>query len=356
MEEENISPNELVEEPNEQEAQGEQNRNDSKIISDERNLNKRDTKRNTKSIPVKKSQPTQKRKSRFSPIKTKRINMYIVLNIYCLLLLASLLLSHYVFDEDIQNLFNKEKNYAFLLFIILLVASLIFSGFASFCECLINTHLFGILFFVILNLCNDYCIIYLSSLNESKYFEQFFCALIILVSGSLGLLIITLVVKDEVPAIFILFLFNGLFSFVGGIIICGIYNTVWNIVFSVFAFIISEFNIYSSQYKYGNKQIKKEPMVYSQPFELIISIFKLFYFVVHFLIITIKTCCKAFKSEKRKDKEDSDENINQQNHEEVKIKESREQGAEGEGEGGEEERQDGEEHNGSQLEMNNQPQ
>ena len=354
MEEENVNPNELVEEPNEQEAQGEQNRNDSKIISDERNLNKRDTKRNTKSIPVKKSQPTQKRKKcRFSPIKTKRINMYIVLNIYCLLLLASLLLSHHVFEEDVKNLlFNKEKNYAFLLFIILLVASLIFSGFASFCECLINTHLFGILFFVILNLCNDYCIIYLSSLNESKYFEQFFCALIILVSGSLGLLIITLVVKDEVPALFILFLFNGLFSFVGGIIMCGIYNNVWNIVFSVVAFIISEFNIYSSQYKYGNKQIKKEPMVYSQPFELIISIFKLFYFVVYILIISIKTCCKAFKREKGKVKEDSDESI--KNHEEVKIKESREQGAEGEG--GEEGRQNGEEHNGSQLEMNNQPQ
>ena len=362
--EDNVSPNELVEEPNEQETHVEQNGNTNKIMSDERNLNKTNSQKNTKSqsIPVKKSQTNKKtKKNRFSPIKTKRINMYLVLNIYCILLLTSLLVCHYIFEEKVQNLFNSEQGYAFLLFIIFLVVSLIFSAFASYCECLINTHLFGILFFIILNICVNYCILYLSSINERKYFEQFFCALIILVSGSLGLLIITIVVKDEVPALFILFIFSGLFAFVGGLIICAIYNNIWNIVFSVVAFIISEFNIYSSQYKYGNKQRKKQPMVYSQPFELIISIFKLFYFVLYLIIISIKACCKVCKKEKGKDKEekeDSDENINQQNQDNVIIKENggnqdeAERGGEGE-EGG---REVGEEHNGSKLEMNQQSQ
>lgn len=357
--EENVNPNELVEENHEQDVQNSQDENNNKLPSDERKFSKRDTQRNTKakSLSIRQSRSTYKKsRCRFSPTKQKRINMYLVLTIYCLLLLAALLLSHHVFNDDIHSFLTKDTTFTFLLFIILLVGSLIFSLFASYCECLIKTHLFGILFFIVLNLANDYCIVYLSSLNSNKYFEQFFCGLIILVSGSLGLLIITLVVKDEVPSLFVLFLFSSLFSVVGGLIMCGIYNNFWNIFFSVLAFLISEFNIYSSQYQLGKKKKKKEPMVYSQPFELIISIFKLFYFVLYFVIIIIKSCFKACKSEGEK----GNNTISQQRNESLQTigdggegKGEGEGGREGGREGGEEEGNGelADQQNGSQVEI-----
>ena len=120
-----------------------------------------------------------------------------------------------------------------------------------------------------------------------------------------------------------------------------------NIFFSVIAFLISEFNIYSSQYQFGKKKKKKEPLVYSQPFELIISIFKLFYFVLYLVILAIKSCFKACKSEGEK----GDNNVSQ--HESMQTIEN---GGEGEGEGGREGEAEGngemaDQQNGSQVEI-----
>ena len=118
----------------------------------------------------------------------------------------------------------------------------------------------------------------------------------------------------------------------------------------------NEFNIYSSQYQLGKKKKKKEPMVYSQPFELIISIFKLFYFVLYFVIIIIRSCFKACKSEGEK----GNNTISQQRNESLQTigdggegKGEGEGGREGGREGGEEEGNGelADQQNGSQVEI-----
>lgn len=317
--------NELVKKP--QEKSEDYN---NKSSSDERINYNKDLKEKERSqdLPVKESNSKQKKsKKRFSQEKRKRIGMYSVLTIFCLLLLAGLLISHYYFEEDIKNILSNNKIFYLLLFICLIFGSLILSAFVCCCECFLKTHLFGILFFTILTLAINYCIIYLIVL--ANYFEQLFCSIIILISGSLGLLIITIVVKDDVPRLLILFVFNAIFSFIGGFIMCIIFNKFWNIFFSFLSFFISEFNVYSSQYQFRNKQKKEQTLVYSQPFEIIISIFKLFYFEIYLFIKLIKLLLKMFKCKKKK----GNKNQKRKENNEIEGEGEGEEGGQGEGEG-----------------------
>ena len=99
------------------------------------------------------SNKKKKSKSRFSPKKRKRIYMYLALMIFCSFLLACLIISHFYFKKnDIRQILNKNKKISLFLFFIFLIGSLVLSVFACFCECFIKTHLFGILFLIILNL------------------------------------------------------------------------------------------------------------------------------------------------------------------------------------------------------------
>ena len=156
------------------------------------------------------------------------------------------------------------------------------------------------------------------------------------------MLFITLIVKDEIPSLLVLFIFNGLFSFIAGCIICYIYNKPWNVFFCIISFIISEFNIYSSQYQFLSKEKKIDILFYCQPFELIISIFKLFYFILIVLLKTIKICYKLFKCRK---KNQIDNKSAQQDEENVENEDENK---------GEEEI--GEEKNGGQIEVHDRTQ
>ena len=332
--EDESTQNESMKDKPEKIEKNDKKEDNSKNNSDERINNKKiKQKDNSQSLEERQSQAYKKKlKSRFSPNKRKRINMYLVLTIFCSLLLACLVISHFYFENDIKQILDKNKKLSLFLFIFLIIGSLVLSAFACLCECFIKTHLFGILFFIILNLSNNYCIIYSTILVD--YFEQLFCGLIILVSGSMGLLIITILVKDEIPSLLILFIFNGLFSFIAGCIMCYIYPKPWNIFFSILSIIISEFNVYSSQYQFGSKEKKIDTLIYCQPFELIISIFKLFYFIINIILKIIKICYKVVIKCKNKNKNKIDNKSTQQenaenegeNHEEEEIGEEQKEG------------------------------
>ena len=301
--EENINQNSLVEQPQEKLPL---NENDNKISSVER-ISKASHKNDIPSQSVKINIEEKKPKKRFTRRKLRKINMYIVLIAFLIISLGCLLLSHFVLEEDIKKIIEDNQTFTLLLFIILLIGSLLLSAFASFFECFLNTHFFGIIFFIALNLAFDYCVVYI---NHYSYFEELFCSLIVLISGSIGLLIITLPLKDEESNSFVLYLFNLLFSVIGGCIMCSIYTNSLNLYFSIIAFIISEFNVYSSQFKFGRKKERKDPMVYGQPFELVISIFKLLYMIFYLLYKVIKF---IFKTCKRKERKEHNENNNNNN-------------------------------------------
>jgi len=298
--EENVNQNSLVEQPHEKLPQEE---NDNKISSVERISQKTDIPAKSVKINVEE----KKTKRRFTRRKLRKINMYIVLIAFLMISLGCLLLSHFVLEEDIKKIVENNQTFTLLLFIILIVGSLLLSAFASLFECFLNTHFFGIIFFIALNLAFDYCVLYI---NNYSYFEELFCSLIVLISGSIGLLVITLPLKDKESNSFMLYLFNALFSVVGGCIICSIYTKSLNLYISIIAFIISEFNVYSSQFKFGRKKERKDPMVYGQPFELVISIFKLLYMIIYLLYRVIKFICKSCKSKKNKEYNENNENNN----------------------------------------------
>ena len=305
----NVNQNSLVDQPHEKLPQEE---NDNIISSVER-ISKSSHKNDIPSQSVKINVEEKKPKKRFTRRKLRKINMYIVLIAFLMISLGCLLLSHFVLEEDIKKIIEDNQTFTLLLFIILLIGSLLLSAFASFFECFLNTHFFGIIFFIALNLAFDYCVVYI---NNYSYFEELFCSLIVLISGSIGLLVITLPLKDEESNSFVLYLFNLLFSVVGGCVMCSIYNNSLNLYFSIIAFIISEFNVYSSQFKFGRKKERKDPMVYGQPFELVISIFKLLYMIAYLLYKIIKFIFKSCKRKQRKENdENNNTNVNQGNNE-----------------------------------------
>ena len=237
--------------------------NDAKVLSGERLSQNKEI----DSIRISKNN-LKKLKKKFSSKKRKSIGMFLVLFIFMSLSTMCLSISNFFYKTQTKELFDNNKKLSLAIFVLMLIGSFIFSIFVSYCECLIKTHFLGIIFCLSLNVALDYCILYISYLS---YFEQVFCFLIVLISGSLGCLLITIFVKDSIPSLFILLLFNLLFSIIGIIIILFIYNKTWNLVCAILALIISEFNIYSSKYQLCSKD-KKDPLIYSQPFEIIILI------------------------------------------------------------------------------------
>ena len=244
----------------------------------------------------------KKQKKKFPSKKRKSIGMFLVLFIFMSLSTICLSISNFFYRSQTKDLFDNNKKLSLAIFTLMLIGSFIFSIFVSYCECLIKTHFLGIIFCLSLNVALDYCILYISYLS---YFEQVFCFLIVLISGSLGCLLITIFVKDSIPSLFILLLFNLLFSIIGIIIILFIYNKTWNLVCAILALIISEFNIYSSKYQLCSKD-KKEPLIYSQPFELIISFFKMLFFFFNIIKKILRIFAKIFKCKKKKENDDEE--------------------------------------------------
>ena len=230
--------------------------------------------------------------------KRKRVIMYSVLVGY---ISVSVLIQ--VIDYNTLNTKTKEffarKSELFYIFLLAaaIVGSLLLSVFVSFCECLIKTHFFGILLIIILNLLNDYIII---DLTYRFNFEVMFFPLIVILSGAVGLLLMTLMLKYDFTNIYYLWVFHTVFSFVFGLIVYCFYKSFWPVTFAILAFMISMFNVYSSQYKYvtvdglKDKRRKKKPtLIYSQPFELNISIYKLLSFLFSIFVKTIRFCIKC---------------------------------------------------------------
>ena len=249
----------------------------------------------------------KKQKKKFPSKKRKSIGMFLVLFIFMSLSTICLSISNFFYRSQTKDLFDNNKKLSLAIFTLMLIGSFIFSIFVSYCECLIKTHFLGIIFCLSLNVALDYCILYISYLS---YFEQVFCFLIVLISGSLGCLLITIFVKDAIPSLFILLLFNLLFSVIGIIIIFFIYNKTWNLVCAILALLISEFNIYSSKYQLCSKD-KKDPLIYSQPFELIISFLKMLFFLFNIIRKILKIISKMFKCKKKKKNEDEENHDNE---------------------------------------------
>ena len=120
----------------------------------------------------------------------------------------------------------------------------------------------------------------------------------------------TFVSKEENVSIYYFFIFNGILSLMLAVIMMVILPGTLQTVFMALAFLISEFNVYSSQYQfvvYGNdkeneKKKKKDILMYSQPFELSLSAFKFLIFFVSLVIKGIKCCAKCCCSGEKKGK------------------------------------------------------
>ena len=141
----------------------------------------------------------------------------------------------------------------------------------------------------------DYSVIYISYLS---FFEQILSFLIVLESGSFGCIFISLIVKDNTPSSLKLAIFNFLFASIGGISMYFAYERTGPRTFTILGLILSEVNVFSSQYKLFSEE-RKEPLTYSLPFELIISIFKVLYFVISNIVKLIKLCYRFFKFENK---------------------------------------------------------
>ena len=243
----------------------------------------------------------KKHKKKYSNKKGKSIEMYFVFFIFFAVSTLCTIIHNFALKTQIDEILEKNKKLSLASFIILLIGAFIFSIIISCCECLIKTHFLGIIFYIVLNLAIDYCVVYISYLS---FFEEVFCFLIVIVSGSFGCLIITLLVKDDIPSIYILLLINLLFCLICGLIVFFIYKKLWARLFAVFGLIISEFNVYSSQYKLCSKD-KKLPITYSQPFELIISFFKMLFFLFNIIVKLVKFFARICKCKEKEDKEEA---------------------------------------------------
>lgn len=226
--------------------------------------------------------------------------MYIVLFVFLLISLIFLIFEHNTFlSGKIEKIFKEHQTLCILLFIISIFVAISLSTLVSNFEFLIKSHFFGILFILILLSLNNYCIIY--GKHHLLKFGEFFCALGVSTGGSLGLVLISMIVSESGNVMY-LFFFNAIFSFLFGIILCSFHRSYWEIGSAVAAFLINEFNIYSSQYKIvvlednekkKRKREKKEILMYSQPFELSISFLKFIIFFVSLIIRFFKYCANC---------------------------------------------------------------
>ena len=223
------------------------------------------------------------------------VDMYTVLFAFLFIPMACAILHHTLLDLKIKELFNNKEFFYFIFFIVSLSLSFLISLGISYYEFLIKKHCLGITFFIILNLLIDYSVIYISYLS---FFEQILSFLIVLESGSFGCIFISLIVKDNTPSSLKLAIFNFLFASIGGISMYFAYERTGPRTFTILGLILSEVNVFSSQYKLFSEE-RKEPLTYSLPFELIISIFKMLYFVISNIVKLIKLCYRFFKFENK---------------------------------------------------------
>lgn len=229
--------------------------------------------------------------------KFKRLRMYAVLVLFNgLSLITILIIDNSSLKDKISEAFDKHEAITILIFVLAIIASLSLCSLVCYLEWLIKTHVLGILFVIILNGLNDYCILFIGyQLINTRSFK---IALTVMTVGSLSMFGITFASKEQNISIYYLFLFNGIGSLIIGVILLAFYSHGWETSITVLAFLVSEFNIYSSQYQfvlYGNekqneKQKKKDILMYSQPFELSLSAFKFIIFFVSLIFRGIKYC------------------------------------------------------------------
>lgn len=240
--------------------------------------------------------------------KSKSRRMYIVLTLYLAICLLTIIILHTSVEDKNDNQFDKHKGITIFIFILAIIGALGTSVLVCYFEWLIKTHVLGILFTVILNVLTSYIITFV--IHHIGKYHAFISALIVLSVGSCGMIVATIISKEEEVSIYYFFLFNGILSLMFGVIMMVVYKGPWETAFMILAFLISEFNVYSSQYQivfFGNdkeneKKKKKDILMYSQPFELSLSAFKFLIFFVSLIYKAIKFCVNCCCGESKNKK------------------------------------------------------
>lgn len=318
----------------------EKNVDSTRLINDSKSIEKEDPsliiqkeEDNPKKEESKKDEEINNPKIKIQTDKKKRQKMYIIFSVYLLATTILLPILYNFFNEKVESIYNKNNMISFIIFIGSIICSLLLSTLISYYECLIKAHIFGIIFIIVLFALNNYFILYAGI--HFKFYKSFFCTLVILLSGSLGLMIISFVSKDKSINMCYLYIFNAIFSLSSGVVI---YYFVFDkefliLIFSIIAFFLSVFNVYSSEYKFLlllsedksektdkkdkkenkdkiDKKKKKDILIYSQPFELNISalkfIFLLICYIIKFIKCLTKCCCQKKKRVKGSDKKETD--------------------------------------------------
>ena len=267
---------------------------------------------NILSIPKNEDISEKKKKPFLSNIqieKRKAIRMYIVLLIYIGISLLCLIIEDKAKDDDFDDTYDDHKAITILFFIASIIVSVLLSGIVCYYDCLIKTHLFGIILILMLNLVNDYALIFAKH-KILGGFKEALAPIVVLLAGNLGVFIRVLISQKDFQESMFLYLFNGIFSLVAGFFMYLVKKDFWVVSYSILAFLISVFTIYFSQYKFiffsGQKtklQKKSEILMYSLPFELNITICKGIIYVISYVVRIIRACCHCCCGEKEKEKE-----------------------------------------------------
>ena len=255
--------------------------------------------------------------------QSKRVKTYLLFFIYHLIPTICLILSHFVISKDLKNIHENHKSSLLIIFIIAIGASFILSGIVTFLECFQKIPLINGILYISLVICTTYIVVYI---GEFFYFEQMYCSMIVLSGGSFGLFVLIAINGNVVYSLFTLLVFNIICSGIAGFIMCYVYrkNLLWSVVFSSIAFLVSEFNIYTSQTKINEKKSDKPPEIISQPFEFVISIFKIIFIIIQLFWTIIKKCLKTCETNENENQKVLDEKN------EDKDQEQGQQGQEGE--------------------------
>lgn len=245
----------------------------------------------------------------------KKLRQYIVLCIYSGIIFLAFIIEHYGFGDNPSNFFYDLKFYKYILYAIVIACALCLSALVCFKECLIKTNLLGILLLLLLIIFDGFLVFFTKHLfdddEHKRGFYYLLSPLLILVCGSGGMICAVLIVRKEVASLIYLLIFNAIFMLISGVIAIACTKKDYQTgatVFGAIAFVISEFTVYSSQYKYvtldndKNKKtkLKKETLMYAQPFELNLSILKvliLIYFIIKKCILCCIKCCSKKKME-----------------------------------------------------------
>ena len=300
---EETDQNQLLDENNP--VQQENNNNADEIpIKEEQNL----PNQNSGSITENKTKPDA---PDIQNERLKKLRQYIVLCIYSGIMLLAFFIEHFGFGESTSSIFNGDKKlYKYFLYVISIVGALGISSLVGFMECLIKTHLFAILLLIALIIFDGF-FIFFTYHKIFSYESGYYCilsSLVILVCGAAGMICAILMVRNEVASVIYLLIFNAIFMLISGVIIIALSGDYknWTTFITALVFAIAEFNVYSSQYKYvtidNDKKEKqlKETLMYAQPFELNLSILKVFIFIYSLIkksILCCISCCSKSQKE-----------------------------------------------------------